>query len=1107
MGGMVDRKRIEAFLAIPKKANKVLQIVSLLMLCIGLRLIYLTVLQHEKRQEIARSSLQKTVFEPALRGTIQDRFGITLARNEVEFQVGVIWSEITHAIPRWTCLDEGNIEKKKIPLRKKYVRAFTAMLGKELELEPKRLEDLIYSYAVFSANMPVPIARGISEKQFYRLQARARFWPGLVVERMSKRVYPRGSSLCHVIGYTAPLGRDEYDAILSEIHELRACLKAKEIGEERELPQGIASFAQAKERLSQLERCGYSMFDSIGKMGIEASFEEQLRGVRGLKKYIMNSRGDALATSSSSLSAFSGKRILLTLSSELQEYAEKLLLETEVARKQWQKSTEDDGRAYPFFRGGALVALDPKTSEVIALASTPRFDPNDCTKRSFVNHFSNTQKTLPSPWIRNDHYAEALWDLSMPLMNEKMTPPFSKGCVEREEKLLEWNFFLSLLCPTSRFLQRELDENRPASSFLSFQKELIALSKARHCDPRQILERVYEGKETLSGESRIREVAEGAKSLKELFLYFDLSRLLFRQETMGPLLEESFSHTTPKEIRHLSSAQAYLLSLLEEKAYEEFQKGPFQLWRSAQEKRFLLEKRKEEETLKKLGKPYLHYLDLECRRQFQAWWCEIRVPLLQACAGIIPPDHLCSSLRGCLQEGLKRLMREESSHLRRDCFLYLSCLRQFSQRALDELFINSLQSYRDIQFDLLGTYRMGGSSRPIQTGKELIAALFMLTPPPTLSFAFSQASAPGSLFKLVTGYAALHQHASKNMEGSPVTPKLFVFHDHVFRQGGKVYVGYDGAGEPLPQLYKGGRLPKSLHHHIGEIDLIGALATSSNPYFSLLAAEKLKDPDDLVKAARAFGFGEKTGLCLPFEAKGRVPNDVKNDKTNLYMTAIGQHTLLATPLQAALMLSSIATDGSLYVPKLVKMALGKDVKERLSFSKTNQKKHMEALRRVGIDFPLFLEYSSLDSPYRMFIPKQKCKRTVPLHPEVQSILMKGMDGAIRRIRNTKQALSCDFRYNPSILSAFLRNESMIGKSSTAESLETVGLALGSPPLLYNHTWFGAVFFDEKEGEEKKPSLVVVVYLRYGKFGRQVAPLAAAVYEEWKRLQRLHEKRK
>ena len=1090
---MLDRKRIEAFLAIPMKANKVLQIVSCLMLCIGLRLCYLTICQYEVRVEQARASMQKTVFEPALRGTIQDRFGITIARNEVAFQVSVVWAEIAHAVPRWAFSE--SLEHRRIPLRKRYVQAFTSMLAKELQLDPKRIEDVIYSYAIFSHTVPVPLKTDISERLFYRLQAKARFWPGLVVERVSKRVYPRGCSLCHVVGYTAPLGREEYDAIISEIHELRSYLKAKEIGEERDLPLGITSYFHAKERLAQLERSGYGMFDSVGKSGIEASFDEQLRGIRGFKKYIMNSKGDTIALSSASCRALSGKRVLLTISSELQEYAEKLLLETESARKRWQKGHQESGQSYPFFRGGAIVALDPKTSEIVALASTPRFDPNDCAKRSEGNLLFKNKKAHPTPWIRNDLYAEALWNMVMPLSYEKIGSPLSKNSVERDEKYLDWNLFLRLLCPSSSFLQSELDEKKEVFCFLEAQKELFHLAEELRMGPRQLLERAYEGKLSNLPSGPLLTLLQKARSLKELSLYFDMSRLLLRYETIPKVIYGDLCHCTLREIHEFSSEQALLLSLLEEKAFEEFQRGPFRIWRTLHEKQFLLEKRKEEETLKKVGKPYLHYLDAECRAQFDTWWKDVRVPLLKACAGIVRPNDLCRSLRECLQEGLQNLLDEKHSR----CFAYLARLRQFEKEGEADSFIVSLQSYKDIHFDLLNTYRVGGSRQPIRTGRELISSLFMLTPPPTLSFAFSQTSPPGSVFKLVTGYAAMEQHVLSSH--TPLTPKLFVMEDRVYRQGGKVYVGFDVNRTPLPQLYKGGRLPKSMHSDIGEIDMIGAIEHSSNPYFSLLADEKLKAPGDLIKAAKALGFGEKTGLCLPFEAKGHLPNDLSKDKTNLYTTAIGQHTLLSTPIQVAMMLSCLTTDGTLYVPKLVKMAMGRDIKRGNSFSKAAKAEHRRLLQHVGIDFPLFIEHSALDSPYKLFIPKRKCTRKVPLDPEVQSILMRGMDGVIRRLRKTKEALSFDFSHNPQVMRTFLKNEHMIGKSGTAECLETIGLLLGHPPYLYNHTWFGAVFLDEKE----EPDLVVVVFLRYGKFGRQVAPLASAIYEEWKHILEIHKK--
>lgn len=1098
---MLDRRRIETFLAIPKKANVVLQILSFLILCIGLRLCYLTICQHENKSKQMRSSLQKVLFEPALRGTIQDRFGITLARNEVEFQVSIVWSEIVQQVPRWAFVESAE-GKTRIPLRKKYVQAFASMLAKELQLDPKRIEDVIYSYAVFSHALPVPIKSGLSEKQFYRLHAKARLWPGLVAERVSKRVYPRGCSACHVIGYTAPLGREEYDSIVSEIHTLRAFVKAKEIGEEREPPLGITSYFHAKERLAHLERCGYGMFDSIGKAGVEASFDEQLRGSRGFKKYLVNSRGDTIALAASSSRSLSGKRVILTLSAELQEYAEKLLLETESARTLWQK--KESNQAYPFFRGGAIVALDPQTKEILALASTPRFDPNDCSKKRDTAVLFKQRHQPPIQWIRNDLYAESLWNLVMPLSYEKMDPPIDVGHITQEETWLEWNRFLSLLCPTSSFLQTELNEKRKVKEILEFQYDLLSCSAGLHISPKQLLERLYSEKlvsHEESGIERLRIKIEKAKYLKELFLFFDIGRLLLRVENLSPSLSKRCGLYTLQEMRYAASAQAYLLSLFEEKAFAEFQKGPFQKWRDFQERQFLAEKRKEEETLKKAGKPYLQYVDAECHRQFDEWWPQVRFLLVQAAAGLLPSEQLDQPLQECLRHCLNRLLQESPFHLRTKCFSFLSMVRAFAQDGLAKDFIQNLQTYKEENFELLGSYRMGGSNQTITTGRQLISSIFMLTPPPTLSLAFSLVSAPGSIFKLITGYAVLQQQAEKLEEGASLSPKVFVFHDQVFKQGGKVYVGFDSNKKPLPQLYKGGRLPKSLTSNIGQVDMIGAIEASSNSYFSLIADEKLRSPNDVLVAARSFGFGEKTGICLPFEARGHVPEDLSKDKTSLYTTAIGQHTLLATPLQSAVMLSTLTTDGSVFVPKIIKMVLGKERKVQRSLSLNAKTCDKELLKSVGIDVPLFLEHLSLESPYKMFIPSPKCKRKIALHPDVQSILMKGMEGVIHRMKKTQSALFLDFSYDSAIVRAFVRNENMIGKSATAESLETVGLVIGRPPFLYNHTWFGAVFFDDKE--RKKPSLVVVVFLRYGKLGRQVTPLAAALYEEWKRLLLIH----
>ena len=1157
---MLDRKRIETFLAIPKKANIVLQILSLLLFCIVLRLVYLTVYEHQLKEKQEHMRTQRVVLEAPLRGTIQDRFGITLARNQVMYQISIVWADIVEHVPRCMNQIDASGTSSRILLRKKYVSALAHMLAKTLTLDAQRIEDVIYSYAVFSHSVPVPIKKGLTEQEFYKLNAKVRLWPGLRLERTSVRVYPKENSACHIVGYTDSLSKEEYDAVVSEIHTLRTYLKAKEVEEEVELPMGITSYFHAKERLEQLERCGYGMFDSVGKAGIEASFDEQLRGIRGCKKYITNARGDVIAQSASSSRSLSGKRIKLTLSSELQEYCEKLLLMTEKERQEWWQEKHDKKTTHqtsPLFRGGAIVVIDPKTKEVIALASTPRFNPNELSRKSDKTLLLQQHKAKPIAWLRGESTVEALWDGIIPLTKEKS----EKDLICSEEELfLDWEHFLSIVCSNRPFILKALGAHTTAAALLEMQQDLFELSAMLHLEPKQLIEKLVmrdflavDNESSLKLERMLKVL--DTRNVQEACLLFDLGRLVLypnklknwnlpqptleiqdhrnspgcpqgdgdgrvardagegktdsstclgiHQEQMTKSLIQAIGSYRLSTINQFARAKSYLLRLFEEAAFQEFQRGPFQTWRRTHERSFLQEQRKEEERDKKRGQPYLLYLDRECHRQFVRWWKDSSDILLKACAGVISEETLTRPLKHALTESLQRFFKTSSVRVQKDCFAFFVALRKCADAHVEDAFIASLQSYRDLGYPLISKYRVGGTMEHIKTGKELVASIFTLSPPPTLSFAFSQVSPPGSIFKLVTAYTALQEYVMEKKEAP--TSNLFVFKDQVFRQNSKVYVGYDHEGKPIPQVYKGGRIPKSLNYHIGMVDMVGALAHSSNPYFALLADEKIRAPEDLVSAARSLGYGERSGLCLPMEAKGRVPNDVAKDKTSLYTTAIGQHTLLATPLQSALMLSALTTDGSLYAPKLVQMALGRDVKGGRSWSDIAFGQQSSLLRPLGLDFPLFLETVSRHSPYRVYIPKAKCRKKLRLDPKVKDILLQGMEAAVEKLKRNREALRGDFKAMPFVWKAFIESRGMVGKSSTAESLETIGLCLNEPPFMYSHTAFGAVFFDDDKGLllRKSPSLVVVVFLRYGKFGKQAAPLAAAVREEWLNIQKRH----
>jgi len=167
-------------------------------------------------------------------------------------------------------------------------------------------------------------------------------------------------------------------------------------------------------------------------------------------------------------------------------------------------------------------------------------------------------------------------------------------------------------------------------------------------------------------------------------------------------------------------------------------------------------------------------------------------------------------------------------------------------------YLKTIRSYHELTRPLLGKYRYLRSAANAQE-KHLASAFY-----PAYGYgyarshAYRQATIQGSLFKIVTGYEVLVQRIKKLGMKNPSIADLnpLVIIDEVYQKGNTSYVGYTEDGQSIPQLYKGGRLPRSLaHQHSGRVDLLRAYEVSSNPYFSLLAGECLEDPNDLADAA------------------------------------------------------------------------------------------------------------------------------------------------------------------------------------------------------------------------------------------------------------------
>ena len=170
--------------------------------------------------------------------------------------------------------------------------------------------------------------------------------------------------------------------------------------------------------------------------------------------------------------------------------------------------------------------------------------------------------------------------------------------------------------------------------------------------------------------------------------------------------------------------------------------------------------------------------------------------------------------------------------------------------------------------------------------------------------------APGSVFKLITAYAGLEENI-------------------VSEYGRVTCLGtWYGMGSDFPKFCWN----KSGH---GSLNIRGGIVNSCDIYFYEIGYGlfvKLKNAGELLqKYARDFGFGGTTGIDLPFEDEGRVPDrewkkEYFEDKVEYSVwfpgdtvnMAIGQGDMLVTPLQMAVAYSTAANRGIQYEPRMVK---------------------------------------------------------------------------------------------------------------------------------------------------------------------------------------------
>lgn len=201
-----------------------------------------------------------------------------------------------------------------IPEQVPDLEATLAALAKVVDIRPQDLKQFDDLLKTKKPFQPLPIRSNLSDTEVARFAIDRQDFPGVDIRATLARYYPLGPVAAHVIGYTGIISQDE---------------------------------------LARLDPNQYTSTSQVGKIGIEGAYESLLHGSTGVRQVEADAQGRTVRVVSYT-PPVPGKNLYLSIDVRLQEAAEKALGSN----------------------SGAVVAIDPRDGEVLALVSTPSFDPN-----------------------------------------------------------------------------------------------------------------------------------------------------------------------------------------------------------------------------------------------------------------------------------------------------------------------------------------------------------------------------------------------------------------------------------------------------------------------------------------------------------------------------------------------------------------------------------------------------------------------------------------------------------------------------------------------------------------------------------------------------------
>jgi penicillin-binding protein 2 len=224
------------------------------------------------------------------------------------------------------------------------------LIAEGLHMDAKEVRERVRKFSTVAQYQPIYLKEDITPDELAFIESHRNELPELDTIMAHRRLYPRNGFMAHLVGY---------------------------VGEVSE------------QMLNQPRWELYNPGDVVGQSGVELEYNPILMGKNGSRQVLVNSRGKEMGELQEK-PAVPGRQLKLTIDIDLQIAAEQALEA----------------------RNGAIVAMDPRTGEILAMVSRPVFDPNDFAVR-----------------IRRGEWAKLVNDEDHPLLNKAIQAQLAPGSV------------------------------------------------------------------------------------------------------------------------------------------------------------------------------------------------------------------------------------------------------------------------------------------------------------------------------------------------------------------------------------------------------------------------------------------------------------------------------------------------------------------------------------------------------------------------------------------------------------------------------------------------------------------------------------------------------